>query len=306
MKMLMLCREPRLYSCQRLKQAVAQRGGELDILDPNRFSLVLEPPAFSLYYQQGEPYDKMRPAPQKIASYSAVLPRFGTSSTAMGCNVLRHLEQQGATVLNSSGAFQLARDKWQSLQRIVAQGIAVPETLLYGELVSTSHSVAHFPSPTVIKTLTGSQGVGVMLAENPSTAVAMLDTLRQTQTATLLQRFVSEAKGQDIRAFVIGDQVVASMERVAKGDDFRANIHQGGTAQPISLSTEEQQLAVRATQALGLDVAGVDLLRAEQGLLVLEVNASPGLEMIEKVSGEDIAGKMIEHLIHKMNVSNRK
>lgn len=296
MKLLMLCREPRLYSCQRLKQAAEKYGYQLDIFDPNRFLLKLEQGQFELYYQEGESYDKHRPLPEKVGLYQGVLPRFGTTSTEMGCNVLRHFEQKQIPVLNSSSAFALARDKWQSLQRLVACGIPIPDTLLMGELYSVAEGVTQFGLPTVIKTLSGSQGVGVMLAENYGSALSLLETLKSAKVSSLLQTFITESKGQDIRAFVIGDHVVAAMERTGASGEFRANIHRGGTAQAIQLSDAEQKTAVQAAKAIGLDVAGVDLIRSQQGIMVLEVNASPGLEMIEQVTKVDIAGMMIEYL----------
>lgn len=295
MTLLMLCREPRLYSCQRLKQASEQRGYRLDILDPNRFLLKLEWGEFHTYYQpQGVSCG------QKLAAYLGVLPRFGTTSTEMGCNVLAHFERQGVPVLNRSSAFRLARDKWQSLHTLAAHGIAVPDSLIYGEHCEIADSLRHFPLPTVIKTLSGSQGTGVMLAEQAANAQSLLETLRIAKVGTLQQRFIREANGQDIRAFVIGDRVVAAMQRQSAAGDFRANIHQGGSAQPIILSATEQQIAVAAAKAIGLDLAGVDLIRTEQGVLVLEVNASPGLEMIEQVSRLDIAGLMLDHLLAKI------
>lgn len=299
MKLLMLCREPRLYSCQRLKQAAEKYGCQLDILDPNRFLLKLEQGQFELYYQDGESYDKHRPRPEKVGLYQGVLPRFGTTSTEMGCNVLRHFEQKQIPVLNNAQAFMLARDKWQSLQILASHGIPIPDTLIHGELYATAESVKNFGLPMIMKTLSGSQGVGVMLVESQPSALSLLETLKNAKVPCLLQRFIEESKGRDIRAFVIGDRVVASMERCGTSDEFRANIHRGGYAQVIQLSQSEQQLAVQATKALGLEIAGVDLIRSQQGLKVLEVNASPGLEMIEQVSQVDIAGMMIEHLLKK-------
>lgn len=294
MKLLMLCREPRLYSCQRLKTAAEQRDCTMDILDPNRFQLRLENGVLTCYYQQGERYEKSRPEPEKLSNYAAVIGRFGTASTEMGCNVLRHFELQGVAVLNNAQSFRLARDKWQSLQTLIASGIAVPNTAFTGELFATSASLNGFSHPIIIKTLSGSQGIGVMKSDQKSSSVSLLDTLKAAQISTIQQQFISESHGQDIRAFVIGDEVVAAMVRQGASGEFRANIHQGGHATSIQLSTAEQHIAIQATKALGLNVAGVDLIRSQSGLLVLEVNASPGLEMIEKVSGVDIAGKMID------------
>lgn len=296
MKLLILCRESRLYSCQRLQAAAEARGFTVDILDPNRFLLRIKQGRLTAYYQRGESYEKNRPEPEKLPDYAAVIGRFGTASTEMGCNVLHHYELQGVPVLNQSHSFRLARDKWQSLQALAAAGIPVPDSALAAELASSKALCQPFSYPIIIKTLSGSQGVGVMLSESQSSAVSLLDTLKSAQIGTLAQQFISEAAGQDIRAFVIGDDVVAAMARQGENGEFRANIHQGGSAKKIELTTEEKQLAVRATKALGLDVAGVDLIRSKHQTLVLEVNASAGLEMIEKVSGVDLAGKMIEYL----------
>ncbi|MDO4698136.1 MAG: RimK family alpha-L-glutamate ligase [Pasteurellaceae bacterium] len=299
MKWLMLCREPRLYSCERLKMAAEKLGHQLDILDPNRFLLGLEQGRFHSYYQFGEKFDKSCSNVHKLPDYDGIIPRFGTASTEIGCQVLHHFELQGVPVLNNAHSFRLARNKWQSLQCLAAAGIPVPNTVIAGELVNSLNRVSPFSYPIIIKTLSGSQGVGVMLSENQSNAISLLDTLNVAKINTLTQQFVLEAKGQDIRAFVIGNRVVATMQRQGTEGEFRANIHQGGSAKNIILTDAEQQLAVKATQALGLDVAGVDLIRSENGLLVLEVNASPGLEMIEKVSGEPIAEQMIDYLMLK-------
>lgn len=299
MKLLMLCREPRLYSCQRLQFAAEQLGYQLDILDPNRFILKIEQGELVAYYQQGDLFHKNRPQPEKLPTYQGVIPRFGTSSTEMGCSVLHHFERQGVPVLNTADGFRLARDKWQSLQLLASVGLPVPDSLLAGELCNPSVPTAHFSYPFIIKTLSGSQGVGVMLAESQNSASSLLATLQATKISTLSQHFIAESKGEDIRAFVIGQNVVASMVRQGASGEFRANIHQGGMAQRIELSFAEQQLALKATQALGLEVAGVDLIRSHQGLKILEVNASPGLEMIEKVSGVDIARQMITQLVQK-------
>ncbi|BFU59306.1 MULTISPECIES: ATP-grasp domain-containing protein [Rodentibacter] len=292
MKLLMLCREPRLYSCWRLKEAAEQCGHEMDILDPNRCILKLtkNAPHFVIYYQplEGEPY--------LLPHYDAVLPRFGTTSTKMGCAVLRHFQAKGIYCLNNENAFLMARDKWKSLQILLEHGIAVPPGRLSGIEVESKFSVRQADFPLIIKTLSGSQGVGVMLAEKTQSAVSILDTLKQAGVPVLLQDFIEEAKGTDIRCFVIGERVVASMQRIGQAGEFRANVHQGGSAREIHLTNEEKQIAVKAAKALGLDVAGVDLIRSKSELLVLEVNASPGLEMIEKTSGVDIALQIMLYL----------
>lgn len=301
MTLLMLCREPRLYSCQRLKQAAEAKGFQVDILDPQRFLLRIEQGKFGLFYQQGEVYDKPRCEPKPLGDYAGVLPRFGVSATEIGCHILRHFEYRQIPVLNTAQAFTLARHKWQSLQVLNAHGIPTPSTVLAGELYGTMETLQQFPLPSVIKTLSGSQGCGVMLADNQNNAVSLLNTLHTAKVPTLLQAFISESQGQDIRVFVVGDEIVAAMQRRSAKGEFRANIHQGGSASPVELTAEERQLAIKATQVIGLDVAGVDLIRSQQGTMVLEVNAAPGLEMIERINQVDIASRMVERLLAKIS-----
>ncbi|HDR1021950.1 TPA: RimK family alpha-L-glutamate ligase [Pasteurella multocida] len=296
MKLLILCREPRLYSCQRLKQAAENSGHSVDILDPNRclLNLAENAPHFALYYQptpDTEPY--------LLPEYDAVIPRFGSASTRMGCAVLRHFQAKQILCLNNESAFLKARDKWLSLQLLAENGIAVPASSLSGIDCSAQQAVTQMRSPTILKTLSGSQGIGVILADKPQSAVSILETLKQADIPVLMQEFVEEANGMDLRCFVIGDKVVAAMERIGQNGEFRANFHRGGLAQKVKLTEEEKLIAIRSTKALGLDIAGVDLIRSKRGLLVLEVNASPGLEMIEKTSGIDIALQMIVYLEKK-------
>lgn len=293
-KWLMLCREPRLYSCQRIKTACEQRGISLDILDPNRMLLKLAnvegKSTARLFYQTPE-------QELELDKYQAVLPRFGATSTEMGCYVLQHFEIKKTKVLNNAHAFRLARNKWQSLQLLAAYGLPIPSTSYIGELVeSSSQLVLHSPS-VVLKTLVGMQGAGVELCEGKAIALNKLETLKQAGEKALVQDFIAETRGQDIRAFVIGKQVVAGMQRTAGNGNFRANLHQGGKAESIDLTEEEKMIAIQATKAIGLDVAGVDLIRTNQGPMILEVNASPGLEGIEKVSGKDIAGMMVDYVL---------
>ena len=297
MKLLMLCREPRLYSCMRLQQAAEASGHQVDILDPNRCLLKLAQnrPHFQLYYQpnnEAEPY--------LLPDYDAVIPRFGSTSTKMGCAVLRHFAARNVPCLNDERSFLQARDKWQSLQILAQAGIAIPNTVLLGSEFQPQDGITQVKSPTILKTLSGSQGIGVILAERTQSAVSILETLKQANIPVLLQDFIEEAQGSDLRCFVIGDRVVASMQRTGQNGEFRANFHRGGTAEKIQLSEEEKAIAVKAAKTLGLDIAGVDLIRSEQGLLVLEVNASPGLEMIEKTNGIDIAVQMIAYLEKKV------
>lgn len=293
----MLCREPRLYSCQRLKDAAEENGHQMDILDPNRCLIKLQknPPHFALYYQADAESEA-----QLLPHYDAVLPRFGTTSTLMGCRVLHYFQARGVPCLNNVDAFRNARDKWLSLQMLLQQGVAVPDSLFAGIEVNANHAVQHIGAPTILKTLSGSQGIGVILAERAQSAVSILETLKQADVPVLLQEFVTEADGTDLRCFVIGGRVVAAMQRVGQNGEFRANCHRGATAEKVILTEQEKQIALQATKALGLDVAGVDLIRSVKGPLVLEVNASPGLEMIEKTSGINIALQMILYLEQKI------
>ncbi|WP_032092116.1 RimK family alpha-L-glutamate ligase [Necropsobacter rosorum] len=296
MKLLMLCREPRLYSCRRLKEAAQESGHQMDILDPNRCLLKLaqNSPHFQLYYQHNADAE-----PYVLPQYDAVIPRFGSASTQMGCAVLRHFAAQNVLCLNDETAFLNARDKWRSLQLLATAGIALPPSALSGCEFQATQAVNRIGSPTILKTLNGAQGIGVILADKAQSAVSILETLTHTNVPVLLQDFIAEANGTDFRCFVVGEQVVASMQRIGQNGEFRANFHRGGSAEKVSLSEAEKAIAVKAAKTLGLDVAGVDLIRSAQGLLVLEVNASPGLEMIEKTSGLDIALQMIAYVEKK-------
>ena len=296
MKLLMLCREPRLYSCRRLKQAAEANGHHMDILDPNRCLIKLQqnPPHFALYYQPD-----VESAPYLLPQYDAVLPRFGTGSMQMGCAVLHYFQALNVPCLNHADAFVKARDKWLSLQLLLANGIAVPTSLLGGQETKANDAVRHIGTPIILKTLSGSQGIGVVLAEQPQSAVSMLETLKQANVPTLAQEFIAEAQGADLRCFVVGNRIVAAMQRIGQASEFRANCHRGARAEKVILTEQEKYVALNATKVLGLDVAGVDLIRSANGPLVLEVNASPGLEMIEKTSGIDIALQMILYLEQK-------
>lgn len=303
MKILMLCREPRLYSCVRLKEAAENSGHQMDILDPNRFLLKLtqKAPHFALYYQQNSADE-----PYLIRDYDAVIPRFGTTSTKMGCAVLTHLQAKQVISLNNAYSFTIARDKWQSLQLLLQANIPIPSSLLAGNEFPAYSAMQKLGEPIVLKTLSGAQGIGVMLAEQAQSAVSILETLRHSEIPTLSQEFIVEAQGRDIRCFVIGNQVVAAMQRISKVGEFRANFHRGGSAESITLSEEQKRIAIKATQALGLDIAGVDLIQTKQQTLVLEVNASPGLELIEQTSRIDIASQMIAYLEKKRCIADKK
>ena len=297
MKLLMLCREPRLYSCIRLQEAAIESGHQIDILDPNRCILQLTYQAKPRIYYQAT----AEPLYEALPHYDGIIPRFGTASTEMGCRVLRYFEQCHTAILNQAHAFALARDKWQSLQILHQHQLPVPNTSFAGNEVSAETLANNIGTPAILKTLAGSQGIGVMLMPEKNSTISVLETLKHANIPVLAQQFITEAKGDDLRCFVIGQRVVAAMERQGKLGEFRANFHRGGSAIPATLTEQERHLAIQATQIIGLDVAGVDIIRTKQGPMILEVNASPGLELIEKTSKLDIALQMIAHLERKIS-----
>jgi len=286
MKIAILSRNTRLYSTQRLVDAARARGHVVRVLDPLRCYVRIAPGHVAMRYK-GKP----------VRDIDAAIPRIGTQSTFYGTAVLRQLETMGVYTPNSSDAVLRARDKLRSLQILAAQGIAMPVTVFGDNPDDTEDLLAMLGEPPhVIKLNEGSQGNGVVLAEKRSASQSVIEAFRGLYANFLVQEFIAEAKGCDLRCFVVGGKVVAAMQREASAGDFRANLHRGGSAVAVKLSAAEKLIAVRAAEALGLGVAGVDLLRSERGPLVLEVNASPGLEGIEAVTGVDVAGAIIELL----------
>ena len=286
MKIAILSRNTRLYSTQRLVDAARARGHVVRVLDPMRCYVRIAPGHVAMRYK-GKP----------VRDIDAAIPRIGTQSTFYGTAVLRQLETMGVYTPNSSDAVLRARDKLRSLQILAAQGIAMPVTVFGDNPDDTEDLLAMLGEPPhVIKLNEGSQGNGVVLAEKRSASQSVIEAFRGLYANFLVQEFIAEAKGCDLRCFVVGGKVVAAMQREASAGDFRANLHRGGSAVAVKLSAAEKLIAVRAAEALGLGVAGVDLLRSDRGPLVLEVNASPGLEGIEAVTGVDVAGAIIELL----------
>lgn len=286
MKIAILSRNARLYSTQRLVDAARARGHVVRVLDPLRCYVRIAPDGVAIRYK-GKP----------VRDLDAAIPRIGTQSTFYGTAVLRQLEMMGVYTPNSSDAVLRARDKLRSLQILAAQGIAMPVTVFGDNPDDTEDLLAMLGEPPhVIKLNEGSQGTGVVLAEKRSASQSVIEAFRGLYANFLVQEFIAEAKGCDLRCFVVGGKVVAAMQREASPGDFRANLHRGGSAVQIKPSAAEKQIAVRAAAALGLGVAGVDLLRSERGPLVLEVNASPGLEGIEATTGVDVAGAIVELL----------
>ncbi len=232
-----------------------------------------------------------------LKDIDAVIPRIGTTSTFYGTAVLRQLEMMGVYTPNPSDAVLRARDKLRALQILAAQGLDMPVTVFGDNPDDTADVLAMLGDPPhVIKLNEGSQGTGVVLAEKRSASQSVIEAFRGLYANFLVQEFIGEANGSDLRCFVVGGKVVAAMQRDASPGDFRANLHRGGTAQSATLSAEEKQISVRAAKALGLGIAGVDLLRSKRGPLILEVNASPGLEGIEAATGVDVSAHIIKHL----------
>ncbi|MGY0505234.1 30S ribosomal protein S6--L-glutamate ligase [Luteimonas sp. e5] len=286
MKLAILSRNPKLYSTRRLVEAARARGHSVRVLDPLRCYMRIGNDGFTLRYK-GAP----------LSDYRAVIPRIGTSITRYGSAVLRQFELMGAWTPNPSDAIARARDKLRAHQLLAAQGLAMPATVFGDNPDDTSDLLAMLgPPPHVIKLNEGAQGSGVLLAEKLSASRGMIDALRGLHAQFLVQEFIAEAGNSDLRCLVVGERVVAAMRREADEGEFRANLHRGGHAHAHAVSEQEAALAVRAAQALGLGVAGVDLIASARGPLLLEVNASPGLEGIEQASGVDVASAIIEHV----------
>ena len=286
MKLAILSRNGKLYSTRRLVEAARERGHSVRVLDPLRCYMRISNDGFEMRYKGAH-----------IAGYHAVVPRIGASVTRYGCAVLRQFELMGSYTPNSAAAIARARDKLRCHQLLAAQGIGLPLTVFGDNPDDTSDLVSMLgPPPHVIKLNEGTQGAGVMLTEKLSASRGAVETLRGLYATFILQEFIAEAKGADLRCFVVGDRVVAAMRRQAPKGDFRSNLHRGGTAKAVRATRAEMQTAVRAAQILGLGVAGVDLIRSKRGPLVLEVNSSPGLEGIEAATGVDVAGTIIAHV----------
>ena len=286
MKIAILSRNARLYSTRRLVQSARERGHVVRVLDPLRCYMRIAPNDASMHYKGKE-----------LRDIDCVVPRIGVSSTFYGTAVLRQFETMGAYTPNPSDAVLRARDKLRSLQILAAQGLAMPVTVFGDNPDDTADVLAMLGDPPhVIKLNEGSQGTGVVLAEKRSASQSVVEAFRGLYANFLVQEFIAEAKGADLRCFVVGGKVVAAMRRVAASGEFRANLHRGGSAENAVPSVAERRIAVRAAAALGLGIAGVDLLSSRRGPLLLEVNASPGLEGIEQASGVDVAGKIVRLL----------
>jgi len=286
MKIAMLARNASLYSHKRLVEAAEARGHQLDIINTLRCYMNIASRRPEIYYN-GE----------KLAGYNAVIPRIGASVTFYGLAVLRQFEMMGVYPLNESVSIGRSRDKLRSMQLLARDGVGLPVTTFAHDPKQTEEVLKLAgEAPLVIKLLEGTQGLGVVLADTNRSAKSVIEAFRATNTNILVQEFIKESGGTDIRAIVIGGRVVAAMKRSGAAGEFRSNLHRGGSAEVIKLSPEERSTAVRAAKSMGLNVCGVDMLRANHGAVVMEVNSSPGLEGVEKATGLDIAGKIIEFM----------
>ena len=288
MKIAILSRNKNLYSTKRLVEAAELRGHEVILLDHMKCVLVIEQGRPHIYFNGKE-----------VKDINAVIPRIGASATFYGSAVVRQFEMMKIFTAVESQALVRSRDKLRSLQILARAGIGIPKTAFASspkdkDLDNLIESVGG--APCVVKLLEGTQGIGVILAENQKAAKSVLEAFMKLKANMLVQEFIKEAGGADIRVFVVDGQIVGSMKRQAKEGEFRSNLHRGGSAQVIDLTSEERATAIKAVKKLGLGIAGVDLLQSSRGPLVMEVNSSPGLEGIEGATGVDIAGKIIEYV----------
>ncbi len=286
MKIAILSRNPKLYSTRRLVEAGEERGHEVIVIDPLRCYMTIASQRPTIHYKGEE-----------IKGVDAIIPRIGASITFYGTAVVRQFEMMNVYSVNESVAISRSRDKLRSMQLMARKGIGMPvtgfahSTQYTGDLISMVGG-----APLVIKLLEGTQGIGVVLAETKKAAESVIEAFRGLKENILVQEFIKEAGGADIRCFVVGDKVVAAMKRQGKEGEFRSNIHRGGSASLVKLTPEERSTAVRSARIMGLNVAGVDLLRSNHGPVVMEVNSSPGLEGIEKATEKDVAGLIIQFI----------
>ncbi|WP_010521356.1 30S ribosomal protein S6--L-glutamate ligase [Aquimarina agarivorans] len=286
MNIIILSRNPNLYSTNALAQAAIKRKHTVRIIDPINCDIVIEKKNPAIYYKG-----------KKLESVDAVIPRIGASITYYGTAVVRQFEMMGVLTTVGSQALVLSRDKLQSLQILTKAKLGLPKTIFTNYSKNVEEVINHVGgAPLIIKLLEGTQGLGVVLAETKNAAKSVIEAFNGLQARVIVQEFIEEAKGADIRVFVVDGHVVGAMKRQGKEGEFRSNLHQGGKATVIELSDEEEIAAIKAAKALGLAVAGVDMLQSERGPLILEVNSSPGLEGIETATKKDIAKTIIRYI----------
>jgi ribosomal protein S6--L-glutamate ligase len=285
-KIAVLSRAPQAYSTQRLRTAAQQRGHDVKVLDTLKFAIDLTGDEPDLHFRG-----------KQLSDYDAILPRIGSSITYFGTAVVRQFEQMDVYTPNTANGISSARDKLRASQILSRHGIAMPATAFVRNRADVRPAIERVGgAPVVIKLLEGTQGIGVILAPQVKVAEAIIETLHSTRQNVLIQKFIAESRGRDIRALVVGDRVVAAMRRVAAGDEFRSNVHRGGSVEAVDLDPAYEEIAVRSAQIMGLRVAGVDMLEGDDGPLVMEVNSSPGLQGIEQATKLDVAGAIIDYI----------
>lgn len=291
-KLGILSRAPSSYSTQRLRAAAIDRGCDIAVYDTLRFGIDLSKEEPSINYRGREIHD-----------VDAIMPRIGASITFYGLAVVRQFQAMDVYTTNTADGIANSRDKLRSMQILSRHDIGIPATTFVRERSDIRSAIRRVGgAPVIIKTLEGTQGIGVILAPALNIAEAVIETLQSTNQNVLIQQFVAESKGRDIRALVVGDQVVAAMRRIAAGDEFRSNVHRGGRTESVKLDRETKEVALRAAQTMGLTVCGVDLLESDDGPLVMEVNSTPGLQGIEQATGLDVAGAIVDHIVANVNL----
>ncbi len=286
MRVVILSRSPRCYSTRRLREAARVRGHQVQVLDTLQFAISMEQENPGLLYRR-----------RRLGEVDAVVPRIGASVTTFGTAVVRQFQQMGVFVANTANSIGNSRDKLRALQILSKHDIGIAPTMFVRNQADILMAIDRVGgAPVIIKMMQGTQGVGVILAESNKIAEAIVEAMQGAKQSVLIQKFVAESKGRDVRAFVVGNQVVGAMRRVAQGQEFRSNLHRGGKAEAIDLEPAYAEAAIRAAHILGLRIAGVDMLEGADGPQIIEVNSSPGLEGIEKATGKDIAGIIVDYI----------
>ncbi len=294
MRIAILSRKQSLYSTTRLVNAAHARGYDADVIDTMRCYMNITSSKPTIHYKGHD------------LNYDAVIPRIGASVTFYGAAVVRQLEMMSVFCVNDSVAITRARDKLRSLQLLSKKGIGLPITGFAHSLDEIQDLIKMVGGvPLVIKFLEGTQGVGVILVESSKAARSVIEAFLGLKVNIMVQEYIKEAAGADIRCFVVGGEVVAAMKRQAKSEEFRSNLHRGGQASAAEITEEERKMAINSARIIGLNVAGVDIVRSNRGPLVIEVNASPGLEGIEKATGIDVAGSIIDFITHSLKVGKK-
>jgi ribosomal protein S6--L-glutamate ligase len=283
MNIVILSRNPHLYSTARLGEEAEKRGHSVEIIDPLKCDIIIEKEKPTIFYRD-----------RYLDYVDAIIPRIGASVTFYGCAVVRQFEEMGVFTIASSDAILRSRDKLRSLQRLSKAGIGMPKTVFTNYSRDVEEVIEHVGgTPVIIKLLEGTQGLGVVLAESKNAAESVLEAFNGLEARVIVQEYIKEAKGADLRALVVDGQVVGAMKRQAKEGEFRSNLHRGGSANIIQLEADELKLAIHAAKVLKLPVCGVDMLQSSRGPLLLEVNSTPGLEGIETATQKNIAGAVI-------------